>query len=302
MEENKNNTQKQPEQKKKKKSDVLLTIALIVAIAVFCYAAFNLYHIYTEYKKGTDEYNQIEEMAVTERDADSGEVAGPNAQLKPPIEVDFDKLKSVNEDVVGWIYVDALPDISYPIVKGKDNQTYLHQTYEKNYNFAGTIFVDYENSGDFSDCNTLVYGHNMKNGSMFGHLKKFREDDKLYKQDKYFWILTPERNYRYEIISAYTTGVNSDTYTSFKGPGEEFEKYLETIKGYSEIQTDDTDLTIKDKIVTLSTCTGNESTRFVVQGKRVDAEDADGADGAATNTDSTADEENTDEISLDIAG
>lgn len=299
MEENKNNTQKQPEQKKKKKSDVLLTIALIAAIVVFCYAAFNLYHIYTEYKKGTDEYNQIEEMAVTERDADSAEVAGPNAQLKPPIEVDFDKLKSVNEDVVGWIYVDALPDISYPIVKGKDNQTYLHQTYEKNYNFAGTIFVDYENSGDFSDCNTLVYGHNMKNGSMFGHLKKFREDDKLYKQDKYFWILTPERNYRYEIISAYTTGVNSDTYTLFKGPGEEFEKYLETIKGYSEIQTDDTDLTIKDKIVTLSTCTGNESTRFVVQGKRVDAEDA---DGAAMNTDSTADEENTDEISLDIAG
>ena len=299
MEENKNNTQKQPEQKKKKKSDVLLTIALIVAIAVFCYAAFNLYHIYTEYKKGTDEYNQIEEMAVTERDADSGEVAGPNAQLKPPIEVDFDKLKSVNEDVVGWIYVDALPDISYPIVKGKDNQTYLHQTYEKNYNFAGTIFVDYENSGDFSDCNTLVYGHNMKNGSMFGHLKKFREDDKLYKQDKYFWILTPERNYRYEIITAYTTGVNSDTYTLFKGPGEEFEKYLETIKGYSEIQTDDTDLTIKDRIVTLSTCTGNESTRFVVQGKRVDAEDA---DGAAANTGSTADEENTDEISLDIAG
>ena len=302
MEENKNNTQKQPEQKKKKKSDVLLTIALIVAIAVFCYAAFNLYHIYTEYKKGTDEYNQIEEMAVTERDADSAEVAGPSAQIKPPIEVDFDKLKSVNEDVVGWIYVDALPDISYPIVKGKDNQTYLHQTYEKNYNFAGTIFVDYENSGDFSDCNTLVYGHNMKNGSMFGHLKKFREDDRLYKQDKYFWILTPERNYRYEIITAYTTGVNSDTYTLFKGPGEEFEKYLETIKGYSEIQTDDTDLTIKDKIVTLSTCTGNESTRFVVQGKRVDAEDADGADGAATNTDSTADEENTDEISLDIAG
>ena len=299
MEENKNNTQKQPEQKKKKKSDVLLTIALIAAIVVFCYAAFNLYHIYTEYKKGTDEYNQIEEMAVTERDADSAEVAGPNAQLKPPIEVDFDKLKSVNEDVVGWIYVDALPDISYPIVKGKDNQTYLHQTYEKNYNFAGTIFVDYENSGDFSDCNTLVYGHNMKNGSMFGHLKKFREDDKLYKQDKYFWILTPERNYRYEIITAYTTGVNSDTYTLFKGPGEEFEKYLETIKGYSEIKTDDTDLTIKDRIVTLSTCTGNESTRFVVQGKRVDAEDA---DGAAMNTDSTVDEENTDEISLDIAG
>ena len=140
--------------------------------------------------------------------------------------------------MIGWIYVDALPDISYPIVQGKDNQTYLHQTYEKNYNFAGTIFVDYENGRDFNDCNTLVYGHNMKNGSMFGHLKKFTEDEKLYNNDRYFWILTPDKNYRYEIISAYTTGVNSDTYTLFKGPGEEFAEYLETIKGYSDIKTD----------------------------------------------------------------
>ena len=272
MKKNKNTTQKQPGQKKKK-SDVMLTIALIIAIAVFFYAAYNLYHIYTEYKKGTDEYNSIEEMAVTERDPDTTEIAGPDAEPKPPLNVDFDKLRSVNEDVIGWIYVDALPDISYPIVQGTDNQTYLHQTYEKNYNFAGTIFIDYENKPDFSDCNTLVYGHNMKNGTMFGQLKKFSEDQSLYDNDKYFWILTPDKNYRYEIISAYTTGVNSDTYTLFKGPGEEFEEYLKRIKSYSEIKTDDTELTIKDKIVTLSTCTGNESTRFVVQGKRVDAED-----------------------------
>ena len=273
MEENKNGTQEQPEQKKKKKSDVILTIALVVAIAVFCYAAYNLYHIYTEYRKGTNEYNSIEEMAVTERDPDSTEVAGPDAQPKPPIDVDFEKLKSINDDVIGWIYVDALPDISYPIVQGKDNQTYLHQTYEKNYNFAGTIFVDYENKGDFSDCNTLVYGHNMKNGTMFGQLKNFSKDDSAYNKSKYFWIFTPEKNYRYEIISAYTTGVNSDTYTLFKGPGEEFEKYLEKIRGYSEIRTDAEGMNIKDKIITLSTCTGNEATRYVVQGKRVDTLD-----------------------------
>ena len=291
MEENKNGTQEQPEQKKKKKSDVILTIALVVAIAVFCYAAYNLYHIYTEYRKGTNEYNSIEEMAVTERDPDSTEVAGPDAQPKPPIDVDFEKLKSINDDVIGWIYVDALPDISYPIVQGKDNQTYLHQTYEKNYNFAGTIFVDYENGRDFNDCNTLVYGHNMKNGSMFGHLKKITEDEKLYNNDRYFWILTPDKNYRYEIISAYTTGVNSDTYTLFKGPGEEFEEYLKKIKSYSDIKTEDTELTIKDKIVTLSTCTGNESTRFVVQGKRVNAED----DGSGENAGSA----NSDAASVD---
>ena len=94
----------------KRKSDVLLTLVLIVAIAVFCYAAVNLFHIYTEYKKGTDEYNHIEQMAVT--DTCSGcTVQKWQARMhepKPPIDVDFAALKSVNEDVVGWIYVEAL--------------------------------------------------------------------------------------------------------------------------------------------------------------------------------------------------
>ena len=231
-------SEKQPK-KKKTAGDVVLTVVLIAAICVFCYAGYNLFHIYTEYKKGTDEYNSITQMAVTERDPD-GEAAGPEAgsELKAPMDIDFASLKSVNDDVVGWIYVEAVPDINYPIVHGKDNETYLHRTYEKNYNFAGTIFVDYENKGDFSDCNTIVYGHNMKNGSMFAQLKKFTQDEETYKKSKYFWIFTPEKNYRYEIISAYTTGVNSDTYTLFKGPGEEFEKYLEKIRGYSEIRTD----------------------------------------------------------------
>lgn len=261
--------------KKKTVGDHILTIVLIVAICIFCYAAFNLYHIYTEYKKGTDEYNSISEMAVTERDPDQvEEMNQPDEQPVAPVSVDFDSLRSINEDVIGWIYMEALPEISYPVVQGEDNNFYLHQTYEKNYNFAGTIFIDYENKRDFSDCNTLVYGHNMKNGSMFGHLKKFAEDQETYNKSKYFWILTPDKNYRYEIISAYTTEVNSDTYTLFKGPGDEFQSYLETIKGYSEIQTDPGELTIKDKIVTLSTCTGNESTRFVVQGKRDISEDA----------------------------
>ena len=265
------NTGKQ--QKTKKKGDLLLTLVLIIAIAVFCYAAFNLFHIYTEYKKGTDEYNHIEQMAVTDRAPDVQEAAGPDAQPKPPINVDFASLKSVNEDVVGWIYVEALDGVSYPVVRGTDNDQYLHMTYEKNYNFAGTIFIDYENKADFSDCNTLVYGHNMKNGTMFGQLKNFSKDDSAYNKSKYFWIFTPEKTYRYEIISAYTTAVNSDTYTLFKGPGQEFVDYMNKIVSYSDVKTTPGELGVDDKIVTLSTCTGNESTRYVVQGKRVDTLD-----------------------------
>ena len=260
--------------KKKTVGDHILTIVLIVAICIFCYAAFNLYHIYTEYKKGTDEYNSISEMAVTERDPDQvEEMNQPDEQPVAPVSVDFDSLRSINEDVIGWIYVEALDGVSYPVVKGTDNDQYLHLTYEKNYNFAGTIFIDYENKADFSDCNTLVYGHNMKNGTMFGQLKNFSKDDSAYNKSKYFWIFTPEKTYRYEIISAYTTAVNSDTYTLFKGPGQEFVDYMNKIVSYSDVKTTPGELGVDDKIVTLSTCTGNESTRYVVQGKRVDTLD-----------------------------
>ena len=189
-------SEKKPK-KKKTAGDVILTVILIAAICVFCYAGYNLFHIYTEYKKGTDEYNHIAQMAVTERDPE--EAAEPTAEggLKAPMNIDFKSLKSVNDDVVGWIYVGAVPDINYPVVHGEDNETYLHHTYEKNYNFAGTIFVDYENKGDFNDCNTIVYGHNMKNGSMFAQLKKFSSNSDTYEKSKYFWIFTPEKNYRY---------------------------------------------------------------------------------------------------------
>ena len=92
-------SEKQPE-KKKTAGDVVLTVVLIAAICVFCYAGYNLFHIYTEYKKGTDEYNSITQMAVTERDPD-GEAAGPEAgsELKAPMDIDFASLKSVNDDV-----------------------------------------------------------------------------------------------------------------------------------------------------------------------------------------------------------
>lgn len=252
--------------KKKKAIDYVLTVVLIIAIGIFIFAAYNLIHIYLEYKKGSDEYDAIEKMAVTERDPNARDEED-DGELQSPIDVDFESLRKVNEDVIGWIYVEGL-DISYPVVRGIDNEYYLHRTYEKTYNFAGTIFVDYENNDDFNDCNTLVYGHNMKNGSMFGTLKQFSEGD-AYSKSHYFWILTPEKNYKYEIFSAYVTAVNSDTYTLFKGPGKEFKDWIANMRSNSSIDTGDISLGIKDKVVTLSTCTGNSSTRYVVQGKRL---------------------------------
>ena len=98
-------SEKQPK-KKKTAGDVVLTVVLIAAICIFCYAGYNLFHIYTEYKKGTDEYNSITQMAVTERDPD-GEAAGPEAgsELKAPMDIDFASLKSVNNDEIGRAHV-----------------------------------------------------------------------------------------------------------------------------------------------------------------------------------------------------
>ena len=92
-----------------------------------------------------------------------------------PPEVDFEELQKMNSDVIGWIEVEAIPEISYPIVRGEDNDYYLHRTFKKANNSAGSIFVDYRNGQYFGDCNTIVYGHNMKNGSMFGKLKWLTE-------------------------------------------------------------------------------------------------------------------------------
>ena len=196
----------------KKRMAVLTALGLCAAMLftqVFCYAAYNLYHIYTEYKKGSDEYNAIAQMAVTERDPDqdstseSEEAAGPDGPaLKAPLDIDFDSLRSINTDVIGWIYVEALDGVSYPVVKGTDNDQYLHMTYEKNYNFAGTIFIDYENKADFSDCNTLVYGHNMKNGSMFKDVNRYK-DEAYFKEHQFFTIYTPEREIRLKSVAAY---------------------------------------------------------------------------------------------------
>ncbi len=253
--------------KKKTAGDYLLTLGLLIALGVFAFAGWKLYGIYMDYKQAKDEYKKLEDMAVqpNPNGVRPGEDGAPADE--PPIVVDFAALQAENPDVVGWLYVEAL-GISYPVVQGTDNEYYLHMTYQKTYNFAGTIFIDHENSRDFQDLNTIVYGHNMKDGSMFGILKRFVTEN-AYATSPYFWMLTPEKNYKYEIFSAYTAQINSLTYTLYSKPGQEFTAYLKQMKANSEIETSAEPKKF-DKIMTLSTCTGNSATRFVVQGIQMD--------------------------------
>lgn len=272
----------QKESKKKKKkttiSDMILMLILFVAIVVAVLAGYKIYSIMMEYKAGVDEYSEIADTVVKERDADEEEIKKlkdvNGKEVKhwtSPLEIDFNALKAINEDVAGWIYMEALPDISYPIVQGTDNDYYLHHTYKKESVFAGSIFVDCKNGKDFSDQNTIVYGHNMKNGSMFGNLKSYKSQE-VVDRSQYFWIITPKEAYKYKIFAIYTANVDGDTYTLIKGPGKETIDYGNSMKAKSDIDTGEYQFKETDKIVTLSTCTGDSSTRFVVQGVRVEPE------------------------------
>lgn len=251
---------------------ILWKLLFVAALCVLVFSAYNLIKIFLSYKEGTDEYNELRQYTVQVTPEPSKEAPDENGgepePVQAPLTVDFASLQAINPDVKGWLYIEAL-DISYPIVQGEDNEEYLHTTYEGNSNYAGSIFVDYQNNGNFSDCNTIVYGHNMKNQSMFGKLKQFKEQEK-YKDSVYFWILTPEGDYRYQAFSAFYTDAVSDAYTLFSGPGESFTQYQADMAARSEVPLEVPAMDQNSKIVTLSTCAARDSSRrFVVQGVRI---------------------------------
>lgn len=256
-------------EKKKKKhtaGDVIRTIIMIAALCVFCYSGYQLFTIYQEYKKGSDEYSALEKKYILQEDGMLEQLEAEEPTMKNPI--DFDGLKALNPDIIGWLTVGAI-DISYPVTQGEDNDYYLHNTFEKQPNIAGCIFMDYGCSRDFTDPNTIIYGHNMRNLSMFGKLKQFREEE-TFQSDPYFWIYTPDRIYKYEIFSCQEVGATSETYQLEFQDKKKFQEYIDSCFERSVLKRD-IEVTSEDRIVTLSTCTGNSETRFLVQGKMIES-------------------------------
>lgn len=269
-------------EKKKGGGGFFWKLLFLMALCVFCFSAYQLVTIYKGYQEGVDEYQEVAHEAVVkpeykeplvpkeQKKTEEGEILipeEPEFEFQPP-EVDFEELQKMNPDVIGWLEIEALEDISYPVVQGEDNDYYLHRTFKKTENYAGSIFIDYRNKPDFSDCNTIIYGHNMKNGSMFGKLKHLYESKK-YKDSRYIWICTPNGKYRYEIFSMQYADVTSDTYTLFSAHDDAFDDYLKKMAKKSEVNMKTESLTKDDSIITLSTCTSNEQVRFVVQARWV---------------------------------
>ena len=148
-----------------------------------------------------------------------------------------------------------------------DDSYYLNHTFSKKVNGAGSIFVETLNSADFTDLHTIIYGHNMKNGSMFAGLKEYRSASYLVAHPNVYVDLA-DGTHAYQIFSVYEADADSDSYTIGFAPDETYEEYLKTIKGRSLYDTSVT-VTREDSIITLSTCTKHGEKRFLVHAKKL---------------------------------
>ena len=209
-----------------------------------------------------------EQTEAPEDDTTETEPAGEDPSVVLPT-VDFEALRETGPDIIGWL---TLPDtaINYPVTQADDNEYYLHHLYDGTYNKTGCLFADYENQEDFSDRNTIIYGHNMRDGSMFATLNEYDEQG-YFDGHPQMYLVTPGGGYIVEIFTAFVAKPSesgSDTSPwrlSFKDDGA-YTTWLSEMAGRSVIETDVT-VTSSDKVLTLSTCTPGGASRFIVMGK-----------------------------------
>lgn len=215
------------------------------------------------------------EDAETEN-AETAEAEGENGSLKEEGEgrvyegcpVDFEGLWEINEDVYAWITIPGT-GIDYPILQHEtDNTYYLNYNIDGSYGYPGCIYTENLNRKDFTDNNTVIYGHNMKNGSMFAALHKF-EDETFFKEHEKVYIYTPQRELVYTIFGAYIYDDRHLLYSfDFANP-RVYETYLEDIRSMRSMNAlfrEEAEVTAEDKIITLVTCIGNRpEERLLVQ-------------------------------------
>lgn len=179
--------------------------------------------------------------------------------------IDFPALQKEYPNVVAWLEMDDV-DVSYPIVKGEDNEYYLHYDPSGNESVDGSIFLDYRNAGDFNDLHTLVYGHNMLDDSMFGKLDQYTSEDFYKNGSGTFTIYTPDNTYRYKIFAVDIVDPTDSVYQVGFTNRPVFGAFVAQLLGNSMYETG-VEASGNDSVVTLSTCSSSD--RLVISAKRV---------------------------------
>ncbi|MGI6161626.1 MAG: class B sortase [Christensenellales bacterium] len=251
---------------------IWFTVLIIIVSALIVFSAVMIATQLSEYSTGQKTYNRLQQYiksgpGTSENPLKSVEEGQTDTVVSlpvPPIAPDFDALGEINEDVVGWIISEGTV-IDYPVVHGIDNQHYLTHVFDGTRNKLGSIFVDFRNQKGFTDKNTIIHGHHMKNGSMFASLVEYRNQE-YFEQHPVMWLLTPERNYLLEIVSGYVTNGDEAYNISFEDE-EEFLEFAKTINRLSDFESN-VEIGKDDRLITFSTCTYEMSNaRYVIHAK-----------------------------------
>lgn len=244
---------------------IILVILLIILLLGLGYILFVVYNNYT----ARNNYNNIKDTAFSTQETNSETQPFTGHKELADNPVNFNSLKEVNEEIYAWIYVPGT-EVDYPVLQSFTSDFfYLDHDVYKNYLFAGSIYTESCNLRNFTDRNTVLYGHNMADGSMFATLHRF-EDESFFKENKYIYVYLPGRKLTYEIVSAYNYD-DRHIMNSFNFNDDEvFKEYIEFVMNpHSSVSNVNTDieLDLNSKLITLSTClNSNDDGRYLVQG------------------------------------
>lgn len=248
----------------------VICVALGLAMILSGYLIFDYY---LDRLKAESAYDELSEFAMSEEaeatepasdlSVDDTTEATECTETNAPVFVDFEKLTAEYPDTVGWLYCEGTP-INYPVVQGKDNLRYLRRLPDGSYNAAGSLFADYRCKEVAASGNYIIYGHNMKNGSMFGTLVRYKSQN-YYDEHPTLYYLTPERTFRIELIAGFVTKSTGEVYNT-QLSAEQVRQFCAESDFSSGITPQDDDV-----FITLSTCSYEyENARYVVIGRAIE--------------------------------
>lgn len=257
-----------------------LNIGIILGAIIMVIAAVNIGLSLLDYQKASTVYDNLEQDYVIVTDQEKKEDKNqPTSQEQTSqeapevaeipwnemVKVNMEGLQELNPDIKGWIYFEN-ETISYPILQGKDNEEYIRTTYNGKEATAGSIFMDVENKADFTDNHTLIYGHNMKDLTMFGKLKYYKTDEDYFPDHKYFQIITSNKKLRYQVFAYKEVEEDSLIYAVYSNSNTDFYKFAKNVISSANQCPEGVIVGYDDRVVTLSTCTDRDDKRFVVCG------------------------------------
>lgn len=238
----------------------VFALLMVVLLGIFGYAAYRLGDYYLEKYKSEKVTRQAAQY-VRPAGGSRPDRTPEGEELPPPegVEVDFEALLALNDDVVAWLHC---PDgaISYPVVQGEDNNYYLHRLLDGSWNENGTLFEDYRCAGDFSGRNHVIYGHHMNSGIMFGSLVDYKQQS-YYEKNPVMYLATPGGQYRVELLAGCLIDWDDPIYQP-----DVSEEYLRQFMAQSTFRPDH-EIPIGGPLLTLSTCSYEfQDARYVVVG------------------------------------